>query len=99
MIGWVLGGPAYPLVFVMLDHADAVLDDEQQVDAPQRRQALPHPVEGSQPVLGGPWRGRLPVVVLPLSLEGRGSMEVLELERGRSPPFISMAHARLPISA
>lgn len=33
------------MVFVMFDHPDAVLDDEQEVDSCQRSQTLPHAVE------------------------------------------------------
>lgn len=33
------------MVFVMLDHPDAVLDDEQEVDSCQCRQTLPHTVK------------------------------------------------------
>lgn len=42
-------GP-YPLVFVVLEHSDAVFNDEEEVDPAQCRQALPHCVKLLQQV-------------------------------------------------
>lgn len=42
----------YPLLLVMLEHPDAVLDDEEQVDAPQGDQPLQHGIILLQELLG-----------------------------------------------
>lgn len=59
------------VVFVVLEHADAVLDDEEQVDAGQGGQALPHAVEGRGQVVAMARRA-LAVVVVALRLQGAG---------------------------
>lgn len=56
------------VVFVVLEHADAVLDDEEQVDAGQGGQALPHAVEGRGQVAAVARRA-LAVVVVALRLQ------------------------------
>lgn len=45
----------------MLEHPNAMLDDEEEVDAGQRSQALPHAVEGREQIGIG---AVLPVVVM-----------------------------------
>lgn len=61
------GLPSHPVVLVVLEHADAVLDDEEEVDAGQRRQALPNPVKVLHHIDLLP-RPALAVVVRPLRL-------------------------------
>lgn len=75
------GGGPHPLVLVVLEHADAVLDDEEQVDARQGGQALPHPVEVLHQA-GGEVRGGavVAVVVLALGLHGREALPLCTAE-------------------
>lgn len=58
------------LVFVVLKHADAVFDDEEEVDAGERCEALPHAVKVCSEV-GVVAGSMLAVVVLALRLEER----------------------------
>lgn len=57
------------VVFVVLEHANAVLDDEEQVDAGQGGQALPNAVKGRGQVTAVARRA-LAVVVMALRLGG-----------------------------
>ena len=63
------------VVAIMLVHAHAVLDDEEQVDSTQSHESLPHSVK-----LCGQIRAAvvlLAVVVLPLGLEREQALKVL----------------------
>ncbi len=66
------------MVFVVLKHADTVLDDEEEVDPSQRCEALPHSVKGCYEI-GVMVRPRFAVVVLPLRLwTGKEQREMKE---------------------
>lgn len=56
------------MVFVVLEHADTVFNDEEEVDASQGCQALPHSIEGCYQI-GVMMHILTAVVVLPLRLK------------------------------
>lgn len=67
---------AHPLVFIVFEHADAMLDDEEEVDAGQRSETLPDPIEGCDQI-GIVAASMLAVVVLSLRLKRGGAKKPL----------------------
>lgn len=89
---------SYPLVFVLFDHPDAVLNDKQEVDSCQRCQTLPHAVKLSKqiPVLLFMLVLMLTVTVVMVSLrledktEHEKCMRLVHCDKVRSSRFIKI---------
>lgn len=64
----------------MLEHPNAMLDDEEEVDAGQRSQALPHAVEGREQIgIGAGAVLAVVVVVMALRLQREDQMDYTAL--------------------